>query len=303
MNASYDIVGVGVPYLDIVVQVDDVPAVNQSSPIGGFQLSGGGKVPTALVAASRLGLSTALVAGIAGDAFGATIREELEREGVSLLPAAAADKSAISVVLADRATKGRTILYSEAEAPETELFAADGPLQAKLLHISASGPAERAAVRWANAKRIPVMLDADYYDPAFPGMAGDVALFIGSEHFFAAWRAELELAAKLEAIREAGSRVVIATLGERGCMVLGEGGLRHVPAFAVEVADTTGAGDVFHGAYAAAYLKGLSDFDSAIFASAVSAMKCRHPGGRAGIPHIEEVKLFLENHYSHTLLF
>ncbi|WP_197081174.1 carbohydrate kinase family protein [Gordoniibacillus kamchatkensis] len=303
MKHSYDIVGVGVPYLDIVVQVAEIPERNQSAPIAGYKLSGGGKVPTALVAASRLGLSTTLVAGVANDMFGETIRRELEREGVSLQYLTEAEHSAVSVVLVDDATRSRTILYSESEAPVASIFESDRMLDARLLQISASGNAERAAIGWAKAKRIPIMLDADYYDPAFARMAQDVTLFIGSEHYFDAWMPGHDLMQKMDRIRQAGSPVVVVTQGEKGCMLLDDNGLQHVPAFAVDVVDTTGAGDVFHGAFAVGFLKGWSAHDSCVFASAVSAMKCRSVGGRAGIPNIEEVKLFLRDHYGQTLLF
>lgn len=297
MGTYYDVVGVGVPYLDMVVRVGSMPELNQSAPIAGFQFAGGGKVPTALVAASRLGMTTALVAGLSDDSFGAMIRSELEREGVALKAAAKATNSAISVVLADEATQSRTILYSEGEVPETGLFETDDGIDGGLLHVSASGPVERSAIAWAKRKGIPVMLDADYYDPEFEAMAADITLFIGSEHYFRTFSPGLALADKLRRIRSRGPRIVIATLGDKGCMLLDEHGVEEIPAFAVQVADTTGAGDVFHGAYAVAYLKGWDARRSAIFASAVSAMKCRSPGGREGIPILEEVERFLENHY------
>ncbi|GGD77902.1 carbohydrate kinase family protein [Paenibacillus nasutitermitis] len=297
MGTYYDIIGVGVPYLDMVVQIGSMPSLNQSAPITGFQFAGGGKVPTALVAASRLGKSTALVAGLSNDYFGEMIRRDLEKEGITLQAAAESESSAISVVLSDEATRSRTILYSEGEVAHTDLFETDDAIDGRLLHISASGPVERNAIRWAKRKSLPIMLDADYYDPAFEEMAKDITLFIGSEHYFSSWAPEMELVDKLRRIQSAGPQIVIATLGEKGCMLLDRGKLHAIPAFAVEAVDTTGAGDVFHGAYAAAYLDDGDAYRSAVFASAVSAMKCRQPGGRAGIPSIEEVKRFLENDY------
>lgn len=298
MGTYYDVIGVGVPYLDMVVHIGSLPSLNQTAPISGFQFTGGGKVPTALVAASRLGLSTALVAGLAKDSFGEMIRHDLEKEGIALLTSLESGSSAISVVLADEATQSRTILYSESEVPQTTLFDTEEGLDAKLLHLSASGPVERMAIQWAKKKSIPIMLDADYYDPAYEEIAGDVTLFIGSEHYFQAWEPDLELAHKLSRIQGMGPSIVIVTLGERGCMLLDqEGKLYHLPAFTVDVVDTTGAGDVFHGAYAVAYLKGWHAEYCAVFASAASAMKCRSVGGRAGIPTIEEVERFLEYNY------
>jgi sugar/nucleoside kinase (ribokinase family) len=61
----------------------------------------------------------------------------------------------------------------------------------------------------------------------------------------------------------------------------------------VDVVDTTGAGDVFHGAYLHGYLQGWPASQKLAFASATAALKCRRLGGRAGIPSSEEVLAFL----------
>ena len=65
------------------------------------------------------------------------------------------------------------------------------------------------------------------------------------------------------------------------------------PAFRVKVVDTTGAGDVFHGAFIYGLLKGWSLEKTAQFSSAVSAIKCMKLGGRAGISSLGKVKEFL----------
>jgi ribokinase len=56
----------------------------------------------------------------------------------------------------------------------------------------------------------------------------------------------------------------------------------------VEVADTTGAGDVFHGSYLYGILQGWDLERTVTFASAVAALNCRAIGGRAGIPTLAE---------------
>jgi sulfofructose kinase len=69
---------------------------------------------------------------------------------------------------------------------------------------------------------------------------------------------------------------------------------RH-PAYAVDAIDTTGAGDVFHGAYALAIGARLPAADAMSFASAAAALKCTRPGGRAGIPTLEDCLAFQRN--------
>jgi sulfofructose kinase len=82
-------------------------------------------------------------------------------------------------------------------------------------------------------------------------------------------------------------------MGPQGCLWLDDSGPSHQPAFAVEVIDTTGAGDVFHGAYALALAEGRGVESAMRFASGVAALKCTHHGGRAGIPTRQEVDAFL----------
>ena len=87
---------------------------------------------------------------------------------------------------------------------------------------------------------------------------------------------------------------MVATFGEKGCAGISKEGFFEIPAFDVDVKDTVGAGDVFHGAFLAAIVKGLSPKDAARFASGVAAIKCTRIGGRAGIPNWEVTDNFLE---------
>ncbi len=69
--------------------------------------------------------------------------------------------------------------------------------------------------------------------------------------------------------------------------------VRHQPAFPVEVVDTTGCGDVFHGAYASALAEGLDLPVRVRLAAAAAALKATQPGGQAGIPSRGKVEAFL----------
>jgi sulfofructose kinase len=95
-------------------------------------------------------------------------------------------------------------------------------------------------------------------------------------------------------MQEMGARVVVVTLGARGCVFADGGASGRMPAFEVEVVDTTGAGDCFHGAFCVGVVRGWSLQRSLEFASAASALKCRTLGGRAGLPTLDEVNAFLE---------
>jgi sugar/nucleoside kinase (ribokinase family) len=82
-------------------------------------------------------------------------------------------------------------------------------------------------------------------------------------------------------------------MGEKGALVLDGGEEYHVPGILVDVVDTTGAGDAFHGAFAYGLLQGWKARHILAFANAVSALKCTRLGGRTGIPSTDEVRAFL----------
>ena len=90
-----------------------------------------------------------------------------------------------------------------------------------------------------------------------------------------------------------GPEAVVFTFGEKGCVGLDREGFFWLPAFQVEAQDTVGAGDVFHGAFLAALLKGYSLKECARYASGTSAIKCTRIGGRAGIPNEQVLEQFL----------
>jgi sugar/nucleoside kinase (ribokinase family) len=96
------------------------------------------------------------------------------------------------------------------------------------------------------------------------------------------------------AVLQLGPRIFVETVGERGSYTITPDEQFHTPAFQVDVVDTTGAGDVFHGAYIVAMMHGWGTRTCAVFSTAVSAIKCSVLGGRAGIPTFGETVSFLE---------
>ena len=88
--------------------------------------------------------------------------------------------------------------------------------------------------------------------------------------------------------------VVVITCGKEGGIIYEGTSVERYPAFLVDAVDTNGSGDVFHGAFAAAMVKGYQYKECCIFASAVSALKCTGFGARESVPDEEEVYRFLE---------
>jgi sugar/nucleoside kinase (ribokinase family) len=89
------------------------------------------------------------------------------------------------------------------------------------------------------------------------------------------------------------NKAVLVTCGAHGVYIITNEGSEHIPAFRIKPVDTTGAGDVFHGAFLFSLWKGYGLREATIFSSAVSALKCMKIGGQNGIPDFNETKKFI----------
>lgn len=87
--------------------------------------------------------------------------------------------------------------------------------------------------------------------------------------------------------------LVMFTMGKEGLAACDEVGCFALPAYAVDVVDTTGAGDVFHGAFLAALVRKMDNRAAARYASAAAAISCTSVGGRTGIPDHTAVCRFM----------
>ena len=299
---AVDIVGLGLATVDIMTLVPRLPEHDEVFPARRILLEGGGPVATALVAAARLGATTAYLGPIAPTTWGSLTRAGLEREGVDTghAPTRTGGEQAAAVILVDEASGQRSILYDSGEL--LDLTPAEVPADlitsARALHLD--GVHLEAACHAAEIARQAGVL------VSFDGGAGE--LWAGTERLLplvdllvvARRFAELHTGqadplqagpALLETYRP---RQVVITDGARGCWYWDAAQHLHQPAFPTDVVDTTGAGDVFHGAYLYATLQDWPARRCLAFAAATAALKCRALGGRAGIPTTEETLKVLE---------
>ena len=144
-----------------------------------------------------------------------------------------------------------------------------------------------------------VSIDAPYYKPFVYENYRYFDIFIGSEMYYEAMCEDngydpKEYEKNMNSIRKEGCEIVIFTFGGDGSRGVSSEGYFELPSIPVNVADTTGAGDVFHGAFDYAYLQGMSVVECAKLATSTSAIKCTRPGGRSGIPTWDVLKKFME---------
>jgi ribokinase len=296
---AFDILAVGYACVDYITVVDRLPNLDEKMVVDNLLIQGGGPSATAMVAAARLGARTALVTSLADDPLGREIVAELEREGVdvSLTPLRTAGNSAFAFAMIQRNGGLRTIVGRPATVEH--LTGADLPVEtiakAKVLFIDGNEPeAQLAAAKAAREAGVPVIFDAGNEKAGMEELIPFTDVLIASHGFGRDAGGSDDPAVAAKAFFARGSLTVSAvTAGARGAYFHTSEGAFHQPIFKVNVVDTTGAGDAFHGAYAYAMVKRWPVKRAARFAAAVAAMKCTKLGGRTGLPRLAAVEAFL----------
>lgn len=302
---KFDIFGIESGCIDLNINVDRIPERNGGTSVNEMSWQGGGKVCTGMVASARLGMRCAIAGAYGDDIFGRACMYDFERHGIDtanvvLRPG---ETSHFDVVVSEVESMTRTMLFKPGSAPYIREDEIDWSYleESRALFITNMNDICRLAVKKAKASGKIVFIDADGYDDAIVAMMSDIDILVGSEFMFDGLypgKKSLPLEAMEPFVRDTmarGPKTVLYTFGERGCIGIDESDEFFVqPAFTVDVKDTVGAGDVFHGAFIAAYLKGVGVREAARLSSAVSAIKCTAIGGRAGIPDEETLMKFAE---------
>ncbi len=261
--------------------------------------SGGGMAANAAATIARLGGAVELWSHTGADAASERIRAFLEADGVdvSYVRSHEGARSSTSAVIVDR--KGDRLIIGERDHAMSmdahwlplERIAGAAAVLSDLRWVEGT----RAAFATARSHGVPTLLDADL------GGGGDLSEFLRLADYaiFSAPALETfapgeENAFQLKSVLEMGVKHAGVTRGSKGYFWAGEeGDTGQQPAFDLEVVDTTGAGDAFHGAFAWALAQGLPVPECARVAAAVSALKCRRLGARSGLPTREELESFL----------
>jgi len=288
-NNTLDVVGLGLNAMDTICVVPAFPQPNTKTHIGQVRVEPGGQVATALTTCARFGLRARYIGSVGGDSWGKAQVASLQEENLELyLREVPEATSQVAIILIEEGVGERTILWRRDPAlqyPVGELRR-EWITGGKILHLDGcDSAAALQAARWAREAGMTVVIDIDeIYDSSTHELLGLVDYLIASADFA---KDPYELADRY------GCPVVGITRGADGAEFLDRGKLVSSPAFKVPVADTTGAGDVFHGAFIYGLVQQWSLEDIIRFAHATAAMKCMQIGARRGIPRLEDVREFI----------
>ncbi len=293
---------VGIAALDLVFRVDAHPTAPGKYRAEERREVGGGVAANASVAVSALGGDAAFIGCVGDDPTGDRIVAGLEVAGVDVgaVRRVEGGTSPLSSVLVD--PPGERLVVNHASP---DLFDRGRPVAGDEI---AGTDAVLVDMRWpagavpaleaARGAGVPAVVDCDH-DPTINRGREILAAATHVVFSLPTLAAFTGVETPEDALRRCGDHTdawVAATAGDDGVHWLQDGALRHLPAFAVDVVDTLGAGDVFHGAFVLALVEGRPIETALRFASAAAALKCTRAGGRAGIPDRREVDAMLSEH-------
>ncbi|MGD9540631.1 sugar kinase [Methylocystis sp.] len=285
-----DALFIGHAYIDVTMLADRLPRGDQKTLARDYAVSFGGNAVTAGFACAKLGHPIGLLTTIAPDWLGHMFLDMAQSYGVNVHPRRVA-RSSLSFVWPNDSKRAilraRDDTYLQAfprlEISETKLLHLDGHMADAALHYAKAARAQGALVS----------LDGGALRPCIEELTGYVDVAIVAEKLCEQMSmSELDM---LGWLKSKGCRIGGVTTGEKGMLWYDENGeVSQMPSLAVPhalIVDTSGAGDVFHGAYCASYLERpdapwREHFE---FARAASAHKIQHLGNEAGLPSPDDV--------------
>lgn len=288
-----EVIGFGENTVDSVCRIPYYPEHDSKVRMERMVRFCGGQIATACSFWARMGLRTRYVGRVGDDDLGRFVAEELGRESMELaLDVAPGAGSHHSLILVDRATGGRTILYDR--DPRLR-YGRNEPDRVKLtegllLHMDANDlEASIRAAGCAAEEGMAVSVDIDRVEDGTGRLLELADFLIVSRNFLATFGGTGEWRHDLANLSRACPGFVAVTRGEAGAAALWEGAVYEFPGFAVEAVDSTGAGDMFHAAFVYAVLQGWSVGRCLRFSNAAGALACTRLGARAAIPSLEEI--------------
>jgi sugar/nucleoside kinase (ribokinase family) len=257
-------------------------------------MQGGGSAANMLATLAVMGESTRFFGRIADDDHGRFILRSMQnlRIDTSMLSIEKDKVSPVCILQIDELSRRRRILRSRGNV--TPLSPRDLPAgllkDARMLLIDGSQPALQAAIaEKARDKGITVLLNASQLSGGMGELLSLSDIVIGAERFAHELAPSDDLGDSLREILNLGPRIALITMGESGAIGLEGSKLVEQEALDVFVADTSGAGDAFAGAFAFAQLHGWPLERAVPFANATAGLVCRSIGARSALPTVDEV--------------
>jgi len=289
-----DVLCIGVTSYDLVFSIDHHPQADEKSMADALTSCGGGPAANAAVTVAHLGLKSALCAYLGDDILGNTHLDELHSAQVNTdFIIRGKEPTPLSVVLVKPNGERSLVNYRSSKPIKADTFKTDF-LNPKVILFDGHEPEiSDLFLAYARGKNIPTILDAGSVNPGTRFLYDKVDYLVCSEVFA---REMTTLDKPQQALQELAryNKNIVLTMGEKGLLWKTEHDSGQLDGFPVKAVDTTGAGDVFHGAFASCLTWQKTWQETLIFASAAAALSCTRLGARTSIPLLSDVESFLQ---------
>ncbi len=313
-RTGVEVSSIGTLAVDYFGIVTRVPELDEKTMAERYEIHPGGVAGNVITQAARLGVSTGWIGKIGQDSTGDILRREFEKEGIdtSHMEVVPGKNSMFTWILVDK--RGyRTItmfpnVLNEFTAHDVESKHADYIRNSQVLMAEACvlplSPVIRA-MEIAKDAGVTVIFDLDVTPTGVEemdmGSRADLERALSLADVFIPCKAaavELlgtdQIVPNIDRLRQYGASTVAVTLGEHGCVIATDDGAVEVPGFPVEVVDTTGAGDAFHGGFVYGFLNGMAPEKLGRFANACGAACCTKIGARSS-GTLKEVQALIDS--------
>jgi len=294
---NVDVLCVGHASYDLVFAVDHHPQADEKTFAQQFISCGGGPAANAAVTVSRLGFTSAFAGYLGNDYFGQRNLEEFEKASVNTDLIVRGDSpTPVSTIWVKPDGKRTLVNYQESTRPIAASKVDFSGCHAKVVLFDGHEPdVSSELIKATQGRNIPTVLDAGSVHRGTLKLLELIDYTVASQKFSYEYTGKddpEQAAVKLSQICPS----VVITLGERGLVWKNKRDSGALRAFSVDALDTTGAGDAFHGAFAAGLACGKNWRELLLYAAAVGALCCTRYGARPAIPSAKEVDKFLKKH-------
>ena len=278
----------GITVLDRIQRVSNLPTTGGKFVAHDYFEVGGGPAATAAVAVAKMGQQVDFIGRVGDDSVADIMLTELSKYNVNIdkvvhIPNAS---SAFSAVLVDDQGERMIINYQDKSLTRdiARIKAIDFSVYEAVLCDVRWPEGAKYALQQAKKHNIPSVLDADLSPDSIAELVELADHVAFSEPGLAKFTGNDDPIEGLTIAQKKTKGMVYVTVGSKGCYWLENNQLMHQAGKVVDVIDTTGAGDVFHGAFAVALAEKMETRQSIVFSNTVAAIKCTKLGGREGIP-------------------
>ena len=299
VNKPFDAVALGLNAVDHLIVVPHYPQFNTKVNFLSHTIAPGGQCASAMVGMARLGSRVRYIGKVGDDETGryqiqSLVTEGVEASGVMIVEGA---ESQTAFIVVDQPSGERTVIWNRDDKLTIAPHEVDreAVTSGRALHLDGHNVAASIrAAEYARAAGVPTVLDIDNVYEGAENLLPLIDFLISSATFPERMTGEPDLKLALKKLKEmTGSFFVAATLGVEGVLAYFHDEYIYSPAFPIKCADTTGAGDAFHGGFIYGLLAGCSVEETLRLANAVAGLKCRAVGARTALPTLQEVQALL----------